>query len=116
MGKLVSVFSETDPDEIYQMVALIFMRKTWSKMSPGLDPKADAIFHYHQEVPKFLRGWHKSSREDAIRMASLICRAKTAGNKKFGAVAVDNMPPLTELLPRDKFGLMMEEEWRKVFN
>ncbi|XP_072034601.1 unconventional myosin-VIIa-like [Amphiura filiformis] len=105
--------TETDPDEIYQMVALIFMRKTWSKMVPGHDPKADAIFHYHQEVPKFLRGWHKSTKEDATRMAGLICRAKVADNKKFGEVSETNMPPLNELIPRDKYGNMLEKEWKK---
>ena len=91
------------------------MRKMWAAMIPGHDPKADSIFHYHQEVPKYLRGWHQCSKEDATRLAALICRVKIADNKKFsGDLTVHNLPSLKDLVPKDMTGSMLDREWKKV--
>ncbi|XP_077009590.1 unconventional myosin-VIIb [Tamandua tetradactyla] len=87
-----------------------FMRKLWLHVVPGRDVNADAILHYHQELPKYLRGFHKCSREDAVHLASLIYRARFDSDRSQLA----NVPKiLRELVPADLTRLMSAEEWRK---
>jgi myosin VIIa len=57
------------------------MKKLWTNTVPGRDRQADLIFHYHQELPKYLRAFHDAKKEDAIRLAALIYRAKFGENK-----------------------------------
>ena len=52
------------------------MKKLWSNTVPGKDPNADVIFHYHQELPKLLRGYHKATKEEASQLAALIYRVR----------------------------------------
>ena len=48
---------------------------------PGRDRQADLIFHYHQELPKYLRAFHDAKKEDAVKLGALIYRAKFGENK-----------------------------------
>ncbi|KAM8787797.1 unconventional myosin-VIIb [Rhynchonycteris naso] len=87
-----------------------FMRKLWLNVSPGKDLRADTILHYHQELPKYLRGFHKCSREDTIQLAGLIYKAWF--NKDQSQLA--SIPKiLKELVPENLTRLMSLEEWKK---
>uniref|UniRef100_A0A3Q3MB16 Myosin VIIAb n=1 Tax=Labrus bergylta TaxID=56723 RepID=A0A3Q3MB16_9LABR len=61
------------PSLTYQV---FFMKKVWTNTVPGKDSFADSIFHYYQELPKYLRGYHKCSREEVFQLAALIYRVK----------------------------------------
>lgn len=64
-----------------------------------------------QELPKYLRGFHKCSREDVIHLAGLIYRAQF-GNDPSQLAAVSKI--LKELVPQNLTRLMSSEEWKKV--
>ncbi len=57
------------------------MKKIWSSTVIGRDRVADIMFHYHQELPKYLRGYHKCTRDDAAQMGAFIYRVKFGDNK-----------------------------------
>ncbi|EPY75937.1 myosin-VIIb [Camelus ferus] len=90
-----------------------FMRKLWIGVAPGKDVNADAILHYHQELPKYLRGFHKCSREDAVHLAGLIYKAQFDDDRSHLA----SIPKiLKELVPENLTRLMSSEEWKKVLS
>lgn len=60
---------------------VFFMKKLWSTTVPGRDRNADVIFHYHQELPKLLRGYHKCSRDEAAQLAALIFHVRYGEDK-----------------------------------
>nr|XP_039263341.1 unconventional myosin-VIIa-like isoform X3 [Styela clava] len=89
---------------------VFFMRKLWMMVSPGKDSNADKIFHYYQEVPKFLRGYHKCTREEGIQLAALIYRVKFGEDK----TQFPNIPRmLKELIPTDLLRLMSPDDWKR---
>ena len=57
---------------------VFFMRKLWLSVQPGRDKNADIIFHYPQELPKYLRGWHKIGQNEAANLAALGKSADTS--------------------------------------
>uniref|UniRef100_A0A8C8YM60 Unconventional myosin-VIIb n=1 Tax=Prolemur simus TaxID=1328070 RepID=A0A8C8YM60_PROSS len=87
-----------------------FMRKLWLNVVPGKDVNADTILHYHQELPKYLRGFHKCSREDAVHLAGLIYKAQF-DNDRSQLASVPKI--LRELVPENLTRLMTLEEWKK---
>jgi len=79
-----------NPNLTYQV---FFMKKLWSTTVVGKDPKADCIFHYHQELPKLLRGYHKCTKEEAVQLAALQYRVRFGDDKKeFGPIAFVCIP------------------------
>ena len=66
------------PQFTYQV---FFMKKLWTNTVPGKDRNADTIFHFHQELPKLLRGYHRCTKEEAIRLAALIYRVRFGESK-----------------------------------
>ncbi|XP_054555587.1 unconventional myosin-VIIb isoform X2 [Talpa occidentalis] len=87
-----------------------FMRKLWLAVTPGKDVKADTVLHYHQELPKYLRGFHKCSREDAVHLAGLIYKAQF-NNDQSHLASIPKI--LRELVPENLTRLMSSEEWKK---
>lgn len=89
---------------------IFFMKKLWMNTIPGRDPNADQIFHYHQELPKYLRGFHKCSKEDAIKLGALILRTRVdtqAEAQNFVQNAVK------EIVPHDLLRAATTSEWKK---
>ncbi|KAG9341588.1 hypothetical protein JZ751_019103 [Albula glossodonta] len=89
---------------------VFFMRKLWFNVYPGRDVVADLIFHFPQELPKYLRGYHKCTKEDMVSIAALLFRAKV-DNDKTQVVMIPKI--LKELVPNDQLKAMSSEEWRK---
>ena len=83
------------------------MRKLWSSTVPGKDRNADIIFHFHQELPKLLRGYHQCTREEAAILGALIYRVKFAESK------TDITSVLKSLVPSDLLKLQSSHEWKK---
>ncbi|MED6293061.1 hypothetical protein CHARACLAT_006957, partial [Characodon lateralis] len=89
---------------------VFFMRKLWFNVIPGRDAKADLIFHYPQELPKYLRGYHVCTKEEMVNIAALLFRVKVSGDKNQIAM----IPKvLKELVPGDQLKAMSENEWKK---
>ncbi|XP_028300925.1 unconventional myosin-VIIa [Gouania willdenowi] len=89
---------------------VFFMRKLWFNVIPGRDPEADQIFHFPQELPKYLRGYHVSTKEETVNIAALLFRTKV-GNDKNQFVMIPKL--LKELVPVDQLKIMSENEWKK---
>ncbi|ELT99384.1 hypothetical protein CAPTEDRAFT_226057 [Capitella teleta] len=95
------------PQFTYQV---FFMKKLWTNTIPGKDKNADTIFHYHQELPKLIRGYHKCSPEEAVQLAALIFRVRYGDDK----TNLPNIPKmLKDLVPADLIRAMNPDEWKK---
>ena len=100
--------STANPNLTYQV---FFMKKLWSTTVIGKDERADCIFHYHQELPKLLRGYHNCSKEDAVQLAALQYRVCFGESKKeFGSIP----SMLNEIVPHDLVHSMDSGEWKKA--
>uniref|UniRef100_A0A8C7NEA1 Myosin VIIBa n=1 Tax=Oncorhynchus mykiss TaxID=8022 RepID=A0A8C7NEA1_ONCMY len=99
-----SIFVKT-PDKV-----LFFMRKLWFNVSPGRDLEADLIFHYPQELPKYLRGYHRCTKEDMVNIGALLFRVKF-NNDKTQFVLIPKM--LKDLVPNDMLKAMSTTDWQK---
>ncbi|XP_053561574.1 unconventional myosin-VIIa [Bombina bombina] len=95
------------PSLTYQV---FFMKKLWTNTVPGKDPMADSIFHYYQELPKYLRGYHKCTREDVLQLGALIYRVKFEDDKSY----FPNIPKiLKELVPQDLIRQLNPDDWKR---
>lgn len=64
-----------------------------------------------QELPKYLRGYHNSSREETVSMAALLLHIKS-GNNHPQVAMIPRV--LKELVPMDQLKAASENEWKKV--
>ncbi|KAJ1347387.1 hypothetical protein KIN20_002426 [Parelaphostrongylus tenuis] len=93
---------------------VFFMRKLWINVKPGEDTNADLIFHYHQECPKYLLGYHKVVKQEAIYLGSLILRAITKSSKNAPLAQIPQL--LSELVPKDTMNLASMSEWKRLIS
>uniref|UniRef100_A0A1B6CKI8 Myosin-VIIa n=1 Tax=Clastoptera arizonana TaxID=38151 RepID=A0A1B6CKI8_9HEMI len=96
------------PQFTYQV---FFMKKLWTNTVPGKDRNSDLIFHFHQELPKLLRGYHKCTREEAARLAALVYRVRF-GESKQELQAIPQM--LRELVPGDLLKVQNSTDWKRA--
>ncbi|KTG34133.1 hypothetical protein cypCar_00000774 [Cyprinus carpio] len=86
------------------------MRKLWFSIVPGRDVEADLIFHYPQELPKYLRGYHRCTKEEMVMLGALLFRVKV-DNDKSQFPMIPRM--LKDLVPNDQLKAMSADEWKK---
>ncbi|XP_038575317.1 unconventional myosin-VIIa-like [Micropterus salmoides] len=89
---------------------VICKRKLWFNVSPGKDLVADLTFHFPQELPKYLRGYHNCTKEDMTNLGGLLFRAEVDSDRSQ-FVMIPRM--LRELVPADKIKILSPEEWKK---
>ncbi|XP_062830563.1 unconventional myosin-VIIa isoform X2 [Anolis carolinensis] len=95
------------PSLTYQV---FFMKKLWTNTVPGKDSMADSIFHYYQELPKYLRGYHKCSREEVLQLGALIYRVKFEDDKTY----FPSIPKLLkELVPEPLIRQLSPDDWKR---
>ncbi|CAG5870200.1 unnamed protein product [Menidia menidia] len=95
------------PSLTYQV---FFMKKLWTNTVPGKDSMADFIFHFYQELPKYLRGYHKCSKEEVHQLAALIYRVKFEDDKS----AFQNISKiLKDLVPQDQIRHLSPDDWKR---
>uniref|UniRef100_A0A7N6A1Q3 Myosin VIIAb n=1 Tax=Anabas testudineus TaxID=64144 RepID=A0A7N6A1Q3_ANATE len=95
------------PSLTYQV---FFMKKLWTNTVPGKDSMADSIFHYYQELPKYLRGYHKCSREEVHQLAALIYRVKFEDDKSHFLYL---SKILKDLVPQDQIRHLSPDDWKR---
>lgn len=66
---------------------------------------------FSQELPKYLRGYHKCSREEVFQLGALIYRVKFEDDKS-------HFPSITkilkELVPQDLIRQLSPDDWKRV--
>ncbi|CAL8085899.1 unnamed protein product [Calicophoron daubneyi] len=89
---------------------LFFIKKLWIDTVPGADPKADQVFHFPQELPKYLNGYHSVTVERALEFGALALITN-------GYRVLDNVKLLDSIVPHPLRPAMSDEEWRvKISN
>ncbi|KAK6010821.1 hypothetical protein OSTOST_24112, partial [Ostertagia ostertagi] len=68
--------------------------------------------HALKECPKYLLGYHKVSKQEAIEVAAIILRAITKDSKNAPLAQIPQL--LSELVPSDIMKMTSTSEWKKV--
>lgn len=88
---------------------LVFLRKLWLNVQPGRDKYADELFHYPQEVAKYLSGYYRLPKELIAKMAALIYVVQYG--KNLSALQRPH-EILKFLIPEDVLPAMKCEGWK----
>ncbi|XP_075992022.1 myosin-VIIa-like [Anticarsia gemmatalis] len=92
---------------------IFFMKKLWISTVPGKDKNADQIFYFPQELPKYLRGYHKTSKQDLVELAALIYRARYGSDQSL-------LPQITQMLgdfvPADMLRIQSNSQWKSAIS
>ena len=88
---------------------IFFMKKLWINTVPGKDKNADQIFYFPQELPKYLRGYHKTSKQDLVELAALVYRSRYGTDNSM-------LPQITQTLdeyvPADLVRILTNSQWK----
>lgn len=69
------------------------------------------LFCFWQELPKYLRGYHKCTREEVLQLGALIYRVKFEEDKSY----FPSIPKLLrELVPQDLIRQVSPDDWKRV--
>lgn len=82
------------------------VRAASSKPHPPRDPLC-----LWQELPKYLRGYHKCTREEVLQLGALIYRVKFEEDKSYFP-SIPKM--LRELVPQDLIRQVSPDDWKRV--
>ncbi|XP_026738452.1 myosin-VIIa-like isoform X1 [Trichoplusia ni] len=92
---------------------IFFMKKLWINTVPGKDKNADQIFYFPQELPKYLRGYHKTSKQDLAELAALIYRARYGSDQTLLA-QITTM--LEDFIPSDMIRIQNNNQWKSAIS
>lgn len=88
---------------------IFFMKKLWINTVPGRDKNADQIFYFPQELPKYLRGYHKTSKQDLVELAALVYRARFGSDQSLLA-QISHL--LEDFVPSDMIRIQSNSQWK----
>ncbi|CAH2104913.1 unnamed protein product [Euphydryas editha] len=115
--ELVDWMKQTRPgrggNQLQMNYQIFFMKKLWINTVPGRDKNADQIFYFPQELPKYLRGYHKTSKQDLIELAALIYRARY-GSDQSALLQITHM--LEEFIPPDMISIQSNSQWKSAIS
>lgn len=73
--------------------------------------RAYHLLCFWQELPKYLRGYHKCTREEVLQLGALIYRVKFEEDKSY----FPSIPKLLrELVPQDLIRQVSPDDWKRV--
>lgn len=104
--------NRTGEQQIQCNYQLFFMKKLWINTMPGRDKNADQIFYFPQEVPKYLNGYYKVPKAEAVKFAALLYRIQFANDSL--PIAQQTYHILPQILPEDVMIGTKTEEWKKL--
>lgn len=88
------------------------MKKLWINTMPGRDKHADEIFYFPQEVPKYLNGYYKVPKADAVKFGALLYRIQFGNDTQ--PLTQQTYSVLPQILPEDVMATTKLDEWRKL--
>ncbi|XP_062513709.1 unconventional myosin-VIIa-like isoform X2 [Corticium candelabrum] len=98
---------EGSVDSAYQ---LVMVKKLWFSTRIGKEPLVDQLFHFHQELPKYLQGYHKCSITQCPKIAALLYLINYGRSMTvFSAFET----ALTQLVPTTFIAQMKIIDWKK---